>query len=276
MAAAGPSADRCTGRTPGKQVDPRIVQWWVVKACSKSRRCPVRCCAATWRCAASIERQALAKFVLSSLDRPRHRAAVARGGRRTGRGAETDRAGRSWGQQQYYVEPLQERQGKPLPRTVSGVRQPVPRLGHRPEGDAGPRRGGRRRRLRQAVRTLHPQVVRQPPGAVQMLWSRCWPGSSIRWPSRCCSRSANRFRTKAIRKRRRSMSQALADREGWTIDELADRTIPDAGFARPTVTNGNTDRRRGVAGAGLRPAQVHRQAQRRLATDHHARRRARR
>jgi hypothetical protein len=30
----------------------------------------------------------------------------------------------------------------------------------------------------------------------------------------------------------------IAEREGWTIDELADRTIPDAGFARPEDDEG--------------------------------------
>jgi HEAT repeat protein len=49
---------------------------------------------------------------------------------------------------------------------------------------------------------------------------------------------ANRFRTKAIRKAAEEYVQALAEREGWTIDELADRTIPDAGFARPTDEQG--------------------------------------
>jgi hypothetical protein len=47
-----------------------------------------------------------------------------------------------------------------------------------------------------------------------------------------------RFRTKAVRKAAADHVQALADREGWTIDELADRTIPDAGFERPTDENG--------------------------------------
>lgn len=42
----------------------------------------------------------------------------------------------------------------------------------------------------------------------------------------------NRFRTKALRQAANDYVTALAEREGWTIDELADRTIPDAGFAR--------------------------------------------
>ncbi len=44
---------------------------------------------------------------------------------------------------------------------------------------------------------------------------------------------ANRFRTKALRQAAEDHVQAIAERQGWTIDELADRTIPDAGFERP-------------------------------------------
>jgi len=50
---------------------------------------------------------------------------------------------------------------------------------------------------------------------------------------------ANRFRTKAIRKRAEEMVSEMADRQGWTMDQLADRTIPDAGFAREQDEEGN-------------------------------------
>lgn len=50
---------------------------------------------------------------------------------------------------------------------------------------------------------------------------------------------ANRFRTKSIRKAAEDYVQTLADREGWTLDELADRTIPDGGFEREKDGNGN-------------------------------------
>ncbi|MCA9107846.1 MAG: DUF4132 domain-containing protein, partial [Planctomycetales bacterium] len=43
---------------------------------------------------------------------------------------------------------------------------------------------------------------------------------------------ANRFRTKGIRKRADELVKELAERQGWTMDQLADRTIPDGGFAR--------------------------------------------
>jgi HEAT repeat protein len=49
---------------------------------------------------------------------------------------------------------------------------------------------------------------------------------------------ATRFRTKAVRQAAEQYVQALAEREGWTLDELADRTVPDAGFARPVDESG--------------------------------------
>ena len=40
----------------------------------------------------------------------------------------------------------------------------------------------------------------------------------------------NRFRTKSIQEEATRQAEALADRKGWTLAELADRTIPTAGF----------------------------------------------
>lgn len=40
----------------------------------------------------------------------------------------------------------------------------------------------------------------------------------------------NRFRTKSIQEEATRQAEALADRKGWTVAELADRTIPTAGF----------------------------------------------
>ena len=39
-----------------------------------------------------------------------------------------------------------------------------------------------------------------------------------------------RFRTKSFQNEATRQVEALAEREGWTVDELADRTIPTAGF----------------------------------------------
>ena len=41
---------------------------------------------------------------------------------------------------------------------------------------------------------------------------------------------ANRFRTKGIREEAEKYVNTLAERKGWTLDELADRTLPNAGF----------------------------------------------
>ena len=40
----------------------------------------------------------------------------------------------------------------------------------------------------------------------------------------------SRFRTKSFQQEAVAQAQALAERKGWTVDELADRTIPTAGF----------------------------------------------
>lgn len=40
----------------------------------------------------------------------------------------------------------------------------------------------------------------------------------------------NRFRTKSFQEEAMKQAQALAERRGWTLDQLADRTMPSAGF----------------------------------------------
>src|SRR5262249_7663108 len=40
----------------------------------------------------------------------------------------------------------------------------------------------------------------------------------------------NRFRTTSIQEEATRQAEALADRKGWTLAELADRTVPTAGF----------------------------------------------
>lgn len=40
----------------------------------------------------------------------------------------------------------------------------------------------------------------------------------------------NRFRTKSFQEEAMKQAEALAERRGWTIDQLADRTMPSAGF----------------------------------------------
>ncbi|TWT87185.1 hypothetical protein Mal64_27230 [Pseudobythopirellula maris] len=49
---------------------------------------------------------------------------------------------------------------------------------------------------------------------------------------------ANRFRTKSLRKEAETHVAAIAEREGWTLDQLADRTLPDGGFERELDESG--------------------------------------
>lgn len=49
---------------------------------------------------------------------------------------------------------------------------------------------------------------------------------------------ANRFRTKSIKELASTFVNSVAEQRGWTLDELADRTVPDAGFERPVDENG--------------------------------------
>ncbi len=43
--------------------------------------------------------------------------------------------------------------------------------------------------------------------------------------------TARRFRTRTIQEEAERLSREMAQRRGWTMDQLGDRTIPDAGFA---------------------------------------------
>lgn len=58
---------------------------------------------------------------------------------------------------------------------------------------------------------------------------------------------ANRFRTKGIREEAERLVKELAERKGWTIDELADRTIPSAGFGEDGELALNYGQRKFVA-----------------------------
>lgn len=50
---------------------------------------------------------------------------------------------------------------------------------------------------------------------------------------------ANRFRTKSIKELATTFVNSVAEQRGWTLDELADRTIPAGGFERPVDEDGN-------------------------------------
>ncbi len=61
----------------------------------------------------------------------------------------------------------------------------------------------------------------------------------------------NRFRTKSFQEEATRQAEALAERRGWTLDELADRTMPSAGFDETGVLELSYGER--VFGARLLP-----------------------
>jgi hypothetical protein len=68
-------------------------------------------------------------------------------------------------------------------------------------------------RVHQCKALLHMLAFIEHPSAIQVLLA-----------------TSARFRTASIRKEAEALVSALADRKGWTLDELADRTIPTGGF----------------------------------------------
>jgi hypothetical protein len=68
-------------------------------------------------------------------------------------------------------------------------------------------------RVHQCKALLHMLAFIEHPSAIQVLLA-----------------TSARFRTASIRKEAEQLVSALADRKGWTLDELADRTIPTGGF----------------------------------------------
>jgi hypothetical protein len=92
-----------------------------------------------------------------------------------------------------------------------------------------PRRRGRmlRRRRRSHRASLHQAVVRVSPVAGEGASSGSGVGRSS-GATQVVLAVANRFRTKGIQEEAMRQCQLLAERKGWTLDELADRTIPTA------------------------------------------------
>jgi hypothetical protein len=77
---------------------------------------------------------------------------------------------------------------------------------------------------------------------------RLWGGSKIPLAVQVLLSIGNRFRTASIRKRAAELVQELADRKGWTKEQLADRTIPDAGFIQPKDEEGKPTGKTSYAG----------------------------
>ncbi len=167
---------RCTGRTTAQAVDPRIVQWWVVQ--SIQQKSPV-CGSAAAPLPGHVPQArdgGAGQVRADQLDRPGHAHALARGG--GGRGPEGNRQAMGACTASINTGSTTTRANKD-----NLYRELFTTFANKFLGSAIEEKGmlaivaaAGDARVRQAVRAVHPQVVRQPPGAVQGAWSKCWRG----------------------------------------------------------------------------------------------------
>lgn len=217
----------------GKDVDPKVTRWWVVQAVQqKSPACgPVL--RRFLQLCRPADTAALATFVLSSWIAHDTQTAPTE---ESAAKAKTDAAAH-WAQWKgqayfhYYEEQYKSEEGyrehlfreysSKLVGSSAGERGMLAVVSA--AGDAGCVR-----LCEQYIRTWFGQRLAQCKALVEVL-------SNLKHPTalQVLLSIANRFRTKAVRELAGQFVTAVAEREGWTVDELADRTIPDAGFARP-------------------------------------------
>ncbi|HYH63485.1 MAG TPA: DUF4132 domain-containing protein [Urbifossiella sp.] len=217
----------------GKDVDPRVVRWWVVQAVQqKSPACGPVLRRFLGLCRPA-DTAALATFVLSSWIGHDTRTASAE---ESAAKAKKDAAAHwaQWkgsGHLHYFEEQYKDEEGyrahlfrqysNTLVGSASGEKGMLAVVSA--AGDAGCVRV-----CEQYVRTWFGQRLAQCKALVEVL-------ANLKHPTalQVLLSIANRFRTKAVRELAGQFVTAVAEREGWTVDELADRTIPDAGFTRP-------------------------------------------
>jgi hypothetical protein len=220
----------------GARVDPKVVQWWLVQ--SVLQKSPV--CGPLLRRYLAMcrphETAALAKFVLAAwigqdTRTPPQEETAARAR------ADADKQWAMYSQHQYYLDffkndkenlyrQLLQQYSNEFLGSAIDQKGLLAVVGAAADGDCVKLCEGYIRkyfgnRLAQSKALVEVLAWSPHPQAIQVLLSL-----------------ANRFRTKAVRQAAEEHVRALAEREGWTIDELADRTIPDAGFERPADEQG--------------------------------------
>jgi hypothetical protein len=220
----------------GARVDPKIVQWWVVQ--SVQQKSPV--CGPLLRRYLAMcrphETTALAKFVLSAWIGQDTRTPSQEESAGRAR-ADADKQWAMYSQHQYYLDffkndkenlyrQLFQQYSNQFLGSAIDHKGLLALAGAAADADCVKLCEGYIRkyfgnRLAQSKALVEVLAWSPHPQAIQVLLSL-----------------ANRFRTKAVRQAAEEHVRALAEREGWTIDELADRTIPDAGFERPADEQG--------------------------------------
>jgi len=223
----------------GAAVEPEIVQWWLVQGCKLKNPEPgalLRRYAAHFRPA---EREALGQFILEAWI-AEDIAPIPR--------AEAESRAKTSAQQMLhgarYRYLFQQAQKDPK---VWGVPQPpltleqyyaqaLPGLLKQPKGSAIDAKGvlsvagacvggGAVPVVNRYLKDWYGYRPAQGKALLQML---AWV--EHRTATQLLLAVGNRFRTKGIQEEANRLAQALAERKGWTLAELADRTIPSAGL----------------------------------------------
>lgn len=216
-------------------VDPAIIQWWVVQ--SIQQKSPV--CGPVIRRYLQMCRKAeatnLSKFILSSWI-GRETATVSAEDAATMAQQETDQFWSRWGTNQYYIDTFGSKEGY-YKQTFQRISTQCIYSAIEQKGMlalvAAAADGDCVKMAEQYIRKFYGTKLAQCKALVEVL---AWIDHPLALQTLLAI--ANRFRTKGIKEAAQEHVQATAERSGWTIDELADRTIPDGGFERPVDENG--------------------------------------
>ncbi len=220
----------------GAAVDPHIVRWWVVQGVQQKTAVPGPVLRRYLGMCRKDEAAALAKFVLSAwigydTATPSHEEAAAKAQQ------QADQVWARLGQNQNWAKHYQNNKDNlyrqyfqnfstQLIHSAVGQKGMLAIVAAAADGDCV-------KMCEQYIRKWFGNRLAQCKALVEVL---AWAPHPL--AIQVLLSIGGRFRTKAVRKAASDHVQALADREGWTIDELADRTIPDAGFERPADENG--------------------------------------
>lgn len=219
----------------GEEVDSRIIQWWIVQCVQQKQPASSPLIRRYLQMCRETEAMGLAKFILQTWITHDTRTLSHEECSERAK-ADAKSQWKSYGKHPWYKDRYKNEEGlyKELYQTYSNncIGSAIDQKGMLAIVAAA---GGRDcvRLAEQYVRKHMGQRLAQSKALVEVL-------SWIDHPMaiQVLLSISNRFKTKALQKLAGEHVQALADREGWTLDELADRTIPDGGFARETDEDG--------------------------------------
>ncbi len=221
----------------GEVVAPEIVRWWVVQGFKLKTPEPSpllrRYCASIKQ----SEREALGQFILE--------AWIAEDTSPISRAEAEKRAHDHAQSMHHYAQYMQQNAGKlapgqppppPPPSIDQYFAQALPQMLKTPKGSAIASKGvlsvagaglgaGAAPVVNRYLKEWYGQRAAQCKALLQML---AWV--EHRTATQLMLAVGSRFRTKSIQEEANNQAQALAERKGWTIAELADRTIPSAGL----------------------------------------------